>query len=110
MHPKEGTMVKKHRVLLYGKNLEDEDFAIEVAGSLGDFAMEKLFSVDNLKERLRLRNHMISQLRDQIRNTKNNIKRKVNKGLKQARANNRQEIQKIKSYLEETHKTTQSSH
>jgi hypothetical protein len=62
MHPKEGTMVKKHRVLLDGKNLEDEYFATEMAGSLGDFAMANLFSVDNLKERLRQRNQMISQL------------------------------------------------
>ena len=90
MHLKEGTMVKKHKVLLDGKILEDDDFATEVAGSLGDFAMANLFSVDNLKERLRLRNHMISQLRDQIRNTKNNIKKEVSKGLEQARSKDRQ--------------------
>jgi len=61
-------MVKKHRVLLDGQNLEDEDFATEVAGSLGYFVMTNLFSIDNLKERMRQINHMISQLRDQIRN------------------------------------------
>ena len=53
MHLKEGTMVKKHRVLLDGKNLEDEYFATEVACSLGAFSMTNLFSVDNLKVRLR---------------------------------------------------------
>ena len=53
MHSKEGTMVKRHRVLLDGKILEDEDFAIEVVGSLGAFTMANLFFVDNLKVRLR---------------------------------------------------------
>jgi hypothetical protein len=43
MHQKEGTMVKKHRALLNGQNLEDEDFATEVSGSLGDFAKANLF-------------------------------------------------------------------
>jgi hypothetical protein len=46
---KEGTIVKKHRVLLDGKNLEDEDFSTEVEGSLGDFSMANLFSVYNMK-------------------------------------------------------------
>jgi hypothetical protein len=100
MHLKEGTMVKKHRVLLDGQNLEDEDFATEVAGSLGDFAMTNLFSVDNLKVRLRQRNQMISQLQGQIRNIENNVKSEVSKGLEQARAKDRQEIQQLKSELE----------
>jgi hypothetical protein len=33
MHMREGAMVKNHRVLLDGKNLEEEDFSIEVEGS-----------------------------------------------------------------------------
>jgi hypothetical protein len=62
IHQKEGAMVKKYRVLLDGQNLEDEDFVIEVVDSLGSFATTNLFSVDNLKERLKQRNQMISQL------------------------------------------------
>jgi peptidoglycan hydrolase CwlO-like protein len=80
-----------------------------VAGSLGSFATTNLSSIDNLKERLRQRNHLINQLRDQIRNSENNIKNDVSKGLKQARANDRQEIQQIKSNLEEANKTAQAS-
>jgi hypothetical protein len=34
MHLKEGTTVKKHRVIIDGKNLEEEDFTTEVAGSI----------------------------------------------------------------------------
>jgi len=77
----EGVMVKKHQVLLDGQNLEEEDFSTEVAGSLVAFATTNLFLVHNMKERLRQRNQTISHLRDQIRNTENNIKNKVNKGL-----------------------------
>jgi hypothetical protein len=51
--PKEGAMVKKDRVLLDGKNLEEEDFVAEVAGSLGYFATTNLFLVDNLKEKMK---------------------------------------------------------
>jgi hypothetical protein len=60
MHLKEGTLVKKHRILVDGQNLEEEDFATEVEGSLGDFATANLFSVDNLKARLKQRNQMIA--------------------------------------------------
>jgi hypothetical protein len=49
-------MVKKHRVLVDRQNLEDEYFATEVAIPLGAFATTNLFSVDNLKERLKKRN------------------------------------------------------
>jgi hypothetical protein len=83
MHMRENAMVKKHKVLLDGKNLEEEDFSTEVACSLGAFATANLFSVDNLKERLRQRNQLINQLQDQIRNAENNVKKEVSKGLEQ---------------------------
>jgi hypothetical protein len=108
MHLKEGTMVKKHRVLVDGQNLEDEDFATEVAGSLGAFAMTNLFSVDNLKARLKQRNQMIAQLQSQIRNTEKNIRDEINKGLEQARAADKQEIQLLKSSLDEMYKKMQA--
>jgi hypothetical protein len=92
-------MVKKNRVLLDGKKLEDEDFATEVAGYLGSFETTNLFLVDNLKERLKHRNQMISQLRNQIRNIEKNIRDEVNKGIEKARAIDRQETQLLKSSL-----------
>jgi hypothetical protein len=38
MYMREGGMVKKHRALVDGQNLEEEDFSTEVVGSMG--AME----------------------------------------------------------------------
>ena len=66
-------MVKKHIVLVDGQNLEEEDFATEVAGSMGDLGMTNLSSIDNLKTRLKQKNQIIAQLQDQIRYTENNI-------------------------------------
>jgi hypothetical protein len=39
MHMKEGSMVKKNKVLIDGQNLEEEDFATEIAGSMGAMAI-----------------------------------------------------------------------
>jgi hypothetical protein len=38
MYKKEGNMVKKHKVLIDGQNLEEEDFTTEIAGSMGAMA------------------------------------------------------------------------
>ena len=91
-----------------GENLEEEDFATEVAGSLGAFATTNLFSVDNLKARLKQRNQMITQLQSQIRNTKKNIRDEINNGMEQARATGKQEIQLLKSILDEMCKNMQA--
>jgi hypothetical protein len=38
MYMKEGSMVKNHKVLIDGQNLEEEDFTTEIAGSMGAMA------------------------------------------------------------------------
>jgi hypothetical protein len=40
MYMKEGSMVKKPKVLIDGHNLEEEDFATEIAGSMGAMATQ----------------------------------------------------------------------
>jgi hypothetical protein len=40
---KEGSMVKKHKVLIDGQNLEEEDFATEIVGSMGAMATTNFF-------------------------------------------------------------------
>jgi hypothetical protein len=52
-HQRDGATIKNHRVPIDGQALEEEDFAAEVAGSLGDFATTNQFSVSNLKEKLK---------------------------------------------------------
>jgi hypothetical protein len=55
-------------MLIYGKNLKEEDFATEVVGSMGALATTNLFTVDNMKTRLKQNNHMIAQLQSQLKN------------------------------------------
>jgi cell division septum initiation protein DivIVA len=104
MHQKEGSTVKRHRVLIDGEALEEVDFAEEVAGSLGDFATTNQFSVGNLKERLKQKDLQISQLQNQMKTVEKNVRSEVNKGFEQIRASDKQEIQQLKSSLEEMHR------
>jgi hypothetical protein len=52
---------------------------------------------------------VISQLQNQIRTTKKNVRDEVNKGLEQARASDKKEIQLFKSSLDEMHKNMKVS-
>jgi chromosome segregation ATPase len=109
IHQKEGSAVKRHRVLIDGEALEEVDFVEEVAGSLGDFATTNQFSVGNLKERLKQKDLQISQLQDQMKTVEKNVWSEVNKSFEQIRASDKQEIQQLKSSLEEMHRNIQAS-
>jgi hypothetical protein len=61
---KEGSMVKKHKVLIDGHNLEEEDFATEIAGSMGAMEKTNFFTVGNMRTRIKKSNNMIAQLQD----------------------------------------------
>ena len=104
MHLKEGLDVKRHRVLIDGEALEEVDFVEEVAGSLGDFSKANQFSVENLKERLKQKDLQIIQLQNQMNTMEKNVWSEVNKGFEKIRANDKQEIQQLKSIIEEIHK------
>jgi ABC-type phosphate transport system auxiliary subunit len=73
------------------------------------FVTTNLFSVDNLKEKLKQKNQMISQLQNQIRTIEKNVIDENNKGLEYARASDKQEIQLLKSSVDEMHKNMQVS-
>jgi hypothetical protein len=59
-HQRDGATVKKHIMLLDGQALEEEDFSIDVAGSLGAFATTNQFSMGNLKEKLKQKDMLVS--------------------------------------------------
>jgi hypothetical protein len=62
MYMKEGSMVKKNKVLLDGQNLEEEDFTIEIAGSMGAMETSNFFTMGNMITRIKKSNNMIAQL------------------------------------------------
>jgi uncharacterized protein involved in exopolysaccharide biosynthesis len=106
---REGGMVRKHRVLVDGQNLEEEYFSTEVVGSMGALATTNLFTVDNMRTGLKQSNHRIVQLQNQLKDTEKNVKEEINKGLDQARVVDKQEIQSLKSSLDEMNKKMQTS-
>ena len=74
-------MVKKNRALVYGQNLEEEDFSTEVAGSMGALETTNIFTVDNTRTRLKHSNHTIAQLKNQLKDIEKNFREEINKGL-----------------------------
>jgi hypothetical protein len=64
MHMREGSMVKKHRVLIDGQKLKEEDFTVEVAGSMEAMETTNIFTVENMRTRINKSNRMIAQLHD----------------------------------------------
>jgi hypothetical protein len=59
---REGGMVRKHRVLVDGQNMEEEYFTTEVVGSMGALETTNLFTVGNMRTRLKQSDHRIVQL------------------------------------------------
>jgi hypothetical protein len=59
-HQKEGAIVKRHRVLCDGQALEEANFTMEVASSLGAFSTTNQYSVGNLKEQLKQKDLLVS--------------------------------------------------
>jgi hypothetical protein len=89
---REGGMVKKHRLLIDGQKLEEEDFTTEVVGSMGAMVTTNIFTMENMRTRINKNNHMIARLQDQWKNVEKNIKEEVDKSLEHSRAAERQEI------------------
>jgi hypothetical protein len=93
VHQKEGVPVKRHRVLYDGQAQEETYFSMDVADSLGAFATTNQFSVGNLKEKLKQKDLLVSQLRDQVKTVEQGVRSEMNKGFEQIRAHDRKEIQ-----------------
>jgi hypothetical protein len=109
MYMKEGSMVKKHKVLLDGHNLEEEDFAIEITGSMGAMATIIFFIMGNMRMRIKKSNNMINQLQDQLKNVEKNIREEASKSLEHTKAVERIEIQSLKSSLDKMNQRIQAS-
>jgi ABC-type phosphate transport system auxiliary subunit len=108
-HQREGVTVKRHRVLYDGQALEEAEFSMEVAGSLGDFATTNQYSVGNLKEQLKQKDLLVSQLQNQVKTVEQSVRSEMNKGFEQIRACDRKEIQQLKISLDEMHKNSQQA-
>jgi hypothetical protein len=109
MYMKEGSMVKKHKVLIDGQNLEEENITAEITGSMGDMATTNFFTVGNMRTRINKSNNMIAQLQDQLNNVEKNIREEVSKSLEHTRVAERLEIQLLKTSLDKMNQKIQAS-
>jgi len=61
-YQEEGSMAKKFKVLTDGKDKKKEEFAIEIARTLGVYATTNQFSFGVLKNQLKRKNRLIKNL------------------------------------------------
>jgi uncharacterized protein YybS (DUF2232 family) len=101
MHKREGNMVKKNKVLIDRKNMEEEYFATKVAGSMGAMATEKFFTIGKIITRIKKSDKIIEKLREQLKNAEENIREEMSKSLEQTRDDERLEVQSFKMSLDE---------
>ena len=102
-------MVKKNKVLIDRHNLEEEDFATEIAGSMGAMETTNFFIVGNMRTRIKKSDNMIAQLQDQLKNVEDKIREEVSKSLEQTRVAEKLEIQSLKTSLDEMNQKIQAS-
>jgi hypothetical protein len=101
LHPVGEKAVKKHKIIIDGKKLQDSAFATELAGSMGAIASANMYSVENLINTIEQKNQEISQLQDKLKENEKTIGWGIKKGLEQARLKDIQEIQKLNENLTE---------
>jgi hypothetical protein len=80
-----GSTAKKYKVLTDGKDKKKEEFATEIAGTLGAYATTNQFSVGVLKNQLKRKNRLIKTLEARLATTEEAAKDQASAGIEQAR-------------------------
>jgi hypothetical protein len=101
LHPVGEKAVKKHKIIIDGKKLQDSAFATELAGSMGAIASANMYSVETLINTIEQKNQEITQLQGNLKENEKIIGWGIKKGLEQARLKDFQEIQKLNENLTE---------
>jgi len=94
-------MAKKFKILTDKKYLEEEEFADEIAGMLGAYATANQYLVGTLRSRLKNKDRLIIELQSRLSESETNARNEADKELKQAREVDRQEIEQLKTNLEQ---------
>jgi hypothetical protein len=97
-----GTVSKIFKILTDGRAMKKEEFATQIAGTLGAFTIANQYSVGTLKDQLKRKNCLIKTLEAKLATTEVVAKDQANTGLEQAREADQKEIEWLKSDLEQT--------
>jgi hypothetical protein len=100
-------VAKKFKIMTDGKAMKEEEFADEIAGTLGAYATTNQYSVETLKAQLKRKNHLISKLEAKVAIAEENARDEVRKSFEQAQITDLKEIEKLISYLEKVHQSAQ---
>jgi hypothetical protein len=85
LHPVGERMVKKHKIIINEKNLNEGEFATELEGTMGAIASANMYSVGNLTIVLEQKDWEIVQLQDRLKENEKIIGWGIEKVLEQAR-------------------------
>jgi hypothetical protein len=101
LHPVGEKMIKKHKIIIDGKKLNEGEFSIEIAGTMGAIALANMYSIGNLTMMLEKNDREMLQLQDILKENEKMIGWGIQKGLEQARLKDIQDIQKLNENLTE---------
>jgi hypothetical protein len=109
LHPVGDKTVKKHKIIIDGRKLQNSAFATELAGSMGAIASANMYSVENLINTIEQKNQEITQLQSNLKEEKNKIAGEMKKNLEQARIKDIQDTQQLNESLTEAKQTIQDT-
>jgi hypothetical protein len=97
----EGSTAKKFKVMTDGKNKKSDEFATEIAGTLGAYASANQFSVGMLKNQLKRKNRLIKTLEARVASAAESAKSQASGEIELARLADKKEIEVLKTKLEQ---------
>jgi hypothetical protein len=98
---------KKYKVITDGKDKKNEQFATEIAGTLGAYALVNQFSVGLLKNQLKRKNLLIKTLEARLATATETAKDQESVRIEQARLADKNEIELLKTKLEQAQPVVQ---
>jgi hypothetical protein len=93
--------VKKFKVMTDGKNKKSDEFATEIAGTLGAYASANQFSVAMLKNQLKRKNRLIKTLEARVASAAEDAKSQASGAIELAQLADKKEIEVLKTKLEQ---------
>ena len=95
------TTAKKFKVMADGRNKKKEEFATEIAGTLGAYATANIYTVEMLKEQLLAKNRLIKTLEARLESATVNARSLASEEMKLAQLADKKEIEYLKTKLEQ---------
>jgi hypothetical protein len=96
---------KRFKIIADGMNRRKDEFATEIAGTLGAYATANQVSVEGLKRQLKTKNRLIKTLEARVTLAEENARSQLSGEIELARLSDKQEIQTLKAKLEQTNST-----